>query len=254
MQFSIIIGSALGMFVGILLFLEVGRRLGQRALRKGAPKGIGQLETGVFALLGLLIAFTFGGATNRWETRRAQVVEEANDIGTAYLRLDLLPSADRAALQGLFKTYVHARLAMYEALPDLVAMQAKRKEAEALQQAIWSGSVAACAQDSTGTDARLLLPALNDMIDITTTRSMMMLAHPPRVIFILLYLLSLAAALIAGHGMAEDERRNWLHQLGYALMMAGCIYVILEIEYPRAGLVRLGQVDQVLQELVAGWK
>ena len=249
-----ILGFSLALFAGILLFIELGRRIGGRVREKGALKGVGPLEAGVFSLLGLLIAFTFGGATSRWETRRALVVQETNDIGTAYLRLDLLLPDDRARLQALFKDYVHARLKVYQALPDEEAASKEMVHVSELQNAIWTGAVAAGKAEGTGVATRLLLPALNTMIDITTTRTMMMRAHPPRIIFILLYVLSLAAALIAGYGMAADDRRSWLHQLGYALIMAGSIYVILEIEYPRAGLIRLDSVDQALIELVEGWK
>jgi len=248
-----ILGFSLALFVGILLFMEIGRRIGQRAHARSVPKGIGPLEAGIFSLLGLLIAFTFGGATSRWETRRALVVQEANDIGTAYLRLDLLLPEDRTRLQQLFKDYVHARLKVYALFPDEEAVQREMVHVGALQATIWSTAVAACKVEGTDVSARLLLPALNEMIDVTTTRMMMTKAHPPKIIFILLYILSLAASLIAGYGMAADDRRSWLHQLGYALIMAGSIYVILEIEYPRAGLIRLDSVDHALVELVESW-
>src|SRR5258708_119022 len=82
-----------GMVTGMLVLLEIGRRLGERALGGGpaaAKSGSGAVEGAVFGLMALLIAFTFSGAATRFDTRRALVVEEANDIGTAWLRLDLL--------------------------------------------------------------------------------------------------------------------------------------------------------------------
>ncbi|MCC7501519.1 MAG: hypothetical protein IT229_03255 [Flavobacteriales bacterium] len=123
-----------------------------------------------------------------------------------------------------------------------------------LQGTIWSTALAACKAEGSGVSIRLLLPALNDMIDITTTRMMMTKAHPPKIIYGPLFLLSLAASLVAGHGMAADQRRRWLHQLGYAVIMAGSVYVILEIEHPRAGLIRQDSVDQALNDLVMSWK
>jgi hypothetical protein len=85
---------ALGLFLGMLMVLEIGRRIGARRLAedpKGAEAGVGTVEGAIFALLGLLIAFTFSGAASRFDTRRQLVIEETNDIGTAYLQLDLLP-------------------------------------------------------------------------------------------------------------------------------------------------------------------
>ena len=82
-----------GLFLGMLLFLEIGRRIAVRRVREdtgAAGEGVGAVDGAVFALLGLLIAFTFSGASSRFDTRRQLIVEETNDIGIAYLRLDLL--------------------------------------------------------------------------------------------------------------------------------------------------------------------
>ena len=81
------------LFFGMLAMIELGRRLRvrQHAMRAaGAGLGLGAVEGAVFALLGLLIAFTFSGAASRFDTRRQLIVEEANDIGTAYPRLGLI--------------------------------------------------------------------------------------------------------------------------------------------------------------------
>jgi hypothetical protein len=95
----------------------------------------------------------------------------------------------------------------------------------------------------------LLLPALNDMIDILTTQNMASLIHPPLIIYIMLGVLALAAALLAGHAMAGGKTRNWVHLLTFAVVMAATVYVILDIEYPRLGLIRVDAVDQVLADL-----
>src|SRR5262245_47987101 len=90
-----------GLFLGMVLLLEVGRRLGQRRQSldaEGGRAGLGAVEGAVFALMGLLIAFTFSGAAARFDSRRQLIVDEANAIGTAWLRLDLLPASAQPAL------------------------------------------------------------------------------------------------------------------------------------------------------------
>ena len=85
-----------GLFAGMLVLLEIGRRLGLRRLAldsEAVRAGFGVVEGAIFALMGLLIAFTFSEAASRFDTRRQLVVEEANAIGTAYLRLDLLSAS-----------------------------------------------------------------------------------------------------------------------------------------------------------------
>jgi hypothetical protein len=95
----------------------------------------------------------------------------------------------------------------------------------------------------------LLLPALNAMIDITTTRTMAMQIHPPMVIFVMLFGLALAGSLLVGYAMAASKARSWLHMFGFAFVMAAAIYVILDIEYPRFGFIRVDAFDQALVEL-----
>src|SRR6266540_2898434 len=95
----------LGLFVGMLVLLEVGRRIGVQRLAKdpeGAKAGFGTIEGAVLALLGLLLAFTVSGAGARFDTRRNLIVEETNAVGTAYLRLDMLPAAAQPALRENF--------------------------------------------------------------------------------------------------------------------------------------------------------
>ena len=97
---------AVGLFLGMLILLDVGRRIGAQRLaedREGAEAGVGAVDGAVFALLGLLIAFTFSGAATRFDTRRQLIVEETNDIGTAYLRLDLLAPEAQPGLREKFR-------------------------------------------------------------------------------------------------------------------------------------------------------
>ena len=243
----------IGLFFGILILLEIGRRIGARRLAQdpeGARAGVGTVEGAVFALLGLLIAFTFSGAASRFDTRRQLIIEETNDIATAYLRLDLLPVDAQPALREKFREYVDARLEIYRKLPDIAAAKEELVKTNRLQVEIWRQSVAASrAPNASAAAPMLLLPALNAMIDITTTRTMAMQIHPPMIIFALLFGLALASSLLVGYGMASSTARNWLHMLGLAFVMAVSVYVILDIEYPRFGFIRVDAFDQVLVEL-----
>ena len=239
--------------VGMLLMMEIGRRAGLRRLARDPEKGLaglGATEAAVFALFGLLIAFTFSGGISRFDSRRQLIAEEANDIGTAYLRLDLLPPSAQPALRALFRDYVNSRLVVYRKLPDLDAAKAELARSEELQHEIWTRAVAATREPGAHVDAaKLLLPSLNSMIDITTTRTMAARIHPPPIIYALLFVLGLGCSLLAGYGMAEGKYRSWMHILGFIVIMVISLYVILDIEYPRAGFIRLDAYDQVLVEL-----
>ena len=97
----------------------------------------------------------------------------------------------------------------------------------------------------------LLLPALNQMIDITTTRTMATQFHQPTIIFAVLVALALLCSLLAGYGMAGSREQRWIHMLGFAAITATAIYVIFDLEYPRHGLIRVDAADQVLIDLRA---
>ena len=243
----------LGLFLGLLLLLEVGRRIGTRRRTQdpeGAAAGTGPIDGAIFALLGLLLAFTFAGAASRFDVRRSLVVEETNAIGTAYLRLDVLPASAQPPMRDLFRRYVDARLEAYRKLPDMQAVLAELNRANQLQGEIWSQAVAAGRMEGAPPTATiLLLPALNQMIDITTTRTMAGQTHPPVVIFIMLFGVALASALLAGYDMAGGKSRNWLHMVGFAAVLAMAVYVILDIEFPRLGFIRVDAFDQALVEL-----
>jgi len=244
---------SLGLFVGMLILLEIGRRIESRRMRKdaeGAHAGVGAIEGAVFGLLGLLIAFTFSGAASRFDTRRQLIVEETNAIGTAYLRLDLLAPDAQPALRETFRRYVDARLEVYRKLPDIAAAKEQLAKATKLQGEIWRQAVAASrAPGALPAAPQILLPALNAMIDITTTRTMAAQMHPPPVIFALLFGLALVASLLAGYGMAGSKARSWLHMLGFAVVIAVSVYVILDIEFPRLGFIQVQAFDQALVEL-----
>ena len=211
----------------------------------------GGAKGAVFGLLGLLMAFTFSGAAARFDGRRQLVAQEANAIGTAYLRLDLLPAPAQPPLRASFRQYLDARLAAFQASTSSPAGRVQLERATQLQGHIWTQAVAACATGVPPPTVTLVLPALNEMIDITTTRAMAMNQHPPTVVYLMLGVLTLASALLGGYGMAEGPRRSWAHMVGFAALFALTIFVILDIEYPRLGLIKVDTADQVLVELRA---
>jgi hypothetical protein len=100
----------------------------------------------------------------------------------------------------------------------------------------------------------LVIGSLNEMIEITTTRTLAALSHPPIMIFAMIFVLTLASSLFAGQDMAPLKRRAWPHQLTFALILAVTAYVIMEIEYPRTGLITLDAFDQVLVEVREGMR
>jgi hypothetical protein len=233
--------SAIFVLPIMLVLIETGRRF---RINHKAPLESPSIENAIFALFGLLLAFTFSGAVTRYDSHRELLVEETNAIGTAYLRLDLLPSTAQPALRQLFRDYTTSRLHLYDSVSPEISPASER-----LQREIWQQSVAAATAPGANVDAtKLLLPALNTMIDITGTRQNAFNMHPPAVVFWLLFAFSGGAAFLAGYSMTS-RGRSWFHMFALALAVTLTIYATLEIEYPRQGLIRLTDTDSTLINL-----
>ena len=240
-------GSILALFLAMLLSLELGRRIGVRRRCEdpaGADKGTGAIESAVFGLMGLLVAFTFGGALGRFDHRRDLILEETNAIGTAWLRLDLVPAENRAALRADLRRYVDLRLADTHA-----AATTASAEVTAQQQKIWAQVAAVARNAADNRIATVLLPAVNAMFDLAGTRYLAVQSHPPGSVYALLLVLALLCSLLAGYGLAGGKRRSWLHILSFTGSLLMAIYVIVDTEFPRQGLIRVDRFDQLLVDL-----
>jgi len=251
------LGLALLLFGGMLGFLGLGRRLGTRALARApseGPTGTGPLEAAVFGTLGLLIAFTFGGAISRFETRRDLIVQEANALGTLWLRLDLLPTKEQAPIRELVRRYVDARLDAYGKFPDLDAAKEGLAHAVEVQGELWTATVETLKGMGPSAPTPSILIPLNEVIDLATTRTEVMRRHQPPLVFAMLFALAFGAALMAGYGLARSKDRSWFHRLAFAGVTAIAVYVIMDIEFPRVGLIRVDAADQVLVDLRATMK
>lgn len=240
---------SIGVFAGIVLLLDAGFRIGRRNTESWAHEGTGAIEAGVFGLLGLLLALSFAAGASRLDARRQLIIEEANAIGTAYLRLDLLAAPQQIEMRKMFREYLDRRLEVYRRLPDVAAADQEMERAVGIQQRIWSVAVAASQTGQSPVIAVSLLPALNQMIDVTTSRAVARRTHLPSLILNLLVAVALLSAFLAGHVMSKRKRRSWLHILAYALSITFTIYTVIDLDDPRSGLIRLEAADNAMAKL-----
>ncbi|HET9316184.1 MAG TPA: DUF4239 domain-containing protein [Vicinamibacteria bacterium] len=241
----------LALFVGLLALQELGRRAGRaRAERTHGEsrEGLGSIEGAVYGLLGLLLAFTFSGAASRFEGRRTLILQEATAIETAYRRLDLLPADARAPLRAKMGAYLDARLSAQSAARGIDAAQAALARSRQLRQELWDDALVAT--QSAGSPApQMILPALNSAFDVATARAAAIYVHPPVALFVMLVGLALVAAFLVGNSMGARGTRDTLHMMAYAGVLAVVIYVIVDLEFPRLGFIRVDASDRVLIEL-----
>ena len=241
------------LLISILLSILLGKMLGSRLLHgkpDGDVPGVGLIEGGVFALLGLLVALTFSSAVTRFDARRALLVEEANAIGTAELRIDLLPADVQPGMREAFARYKQSRIDAYAQAENMPSFLAGLKRSNAIQTEIWAMSMQAGRRPDALPSANILMtPALNAMFDITTTRAMAMVTHTPKVVYIVMWISALIASFLAGNAMAKSRQISWIHSISFAFIMTLALYAMIDIEYPRIGFANLDSFVAVLKQI-----
>ena len=251
--------TALSLFVclalvfGMMVAFALGRAAGLRHRRldpEGARTVSGAVEASIFGLLGLLIAFTFSGAADRFDNRRALITDEANAVEAAYHQLDLLAPDDRDRLRSEFRDYLDARLAYYSLLPNEGRAAPELERARSLEETIWSHAVDALPRALPGS-VLVLTNTLTHMFDIAEARKSAQMTHPPLPIYGLLICLALVCASLAGHHASTSARHPWVLPMLFAGISGLAIYVILDLEYPRSGFIRVDAADALLRDVRA---
>jgi hypothetical protein len=234
---------ALLLFLGMLILIETGRRLAiMRRSREseGERSSLGTVEGAVFALFGLLMAFTFSGAAGRFNEKRMLITEEVNCIETAYLRLQLVPRETELALQDLIRRYVDSRLETYHRLPNMRLAEEEMAKSKELQEEIRTQAVEATRLPTAHPDGgKLLLPALNNMIDIAL-RARWRCRSTRRELFTpFCSALGLSVPCSPVIGWQAARTGVGFTSSGFTVITVVIVYVVLDVEYPRTGLIRL---------------
>ena len=244
-------GLAIGLFVAMLIFLEVGRRMGEHQVAlygSTGRHGIGVVDGVVFSLTALLIGFAFSGATSRYEHRRQLIINEVHSSGIAWQRIDTV-EGDTRNIRDSFRRYIDALIHWYTDPADNALHEPA--EVAGAQRELWSKAVAACLAPAGDKARMLLLPSLNDMFGAVEKEKLARRIHPPRIIYVMLIIAGMASAVFAGYALAGGPNRPWLYMVGVATAIAVAMFVILQLEFPRLGLVGIGEMDQALVEMRA---
>ena len=218
--------------------------------------GLPTVEGAVFALMGLLVAFTISGALQRFDERRQLVVQEANAASTAHDRLSLFEGDVGRNLQTKLKDYVEARIDLYRMSHDfslwrhseLFSSEQQGKIVD-LKNKLLDATVAACPEASYRPPCSQSLPALASLFEVARLRLGASEKHPPQIVYVMLFGLGLGGSLLAGFGMAAATARSWIHMLVFAATLTVTLYAVTDMEYPRLGLIRIDDFDHFLADV-----
>lgn len=236
--------ALIGIVILALLFagLEIGfrghswlqRRAGGEADGKGAPD---YLLSAMLGLLALLLGFTFAMALNRYESRRDLAVQEANAIGTTWLRAQLVEEPGRERMSRLLRDYVNARLAWSldpAPGPDMAATTR-------LQQQLWAETGSILRQESSVQLSRALMEAMNVSFDLASARAAGRNAHIPGEILGMLLLCAILSAIMLGYMMAGTARRHRAATTMLLLLVGLVMVMIFDLDRPVGGMIQVSQ-------------
>jgi hypothetical protein len=225
----------------VLLAIEGGYRLGRFRRRRSELEDrppIGEMVAATLALLAFLLAFTFGLAASRFDVRRGLVIEEANAIGTTYLRAGLLPEPHRSGVRALLREYVDVRLEAVE--PGRLSRSIGRS-AE-LHDRLWAHAVAVGEKSPGSIVVGLFIGSLNEVIDLHTKRLALGVRNRiPGTIWTALYFVAILGTSVMGYHAGLSGSGRSLAILALVLAFSAVMTLIADLDRPQAGLLRVSQ-------------
>lgn len=242
------------LFVLMILFTWIGKKTGSYYSKHHDEKVKLTETSSLTGLLFFLLAFTFGMSGNRFDTRRTIVIEEANDIGTAILRADLYPDNERILFRDDFKQYVEARIAYYEVGADIKGISDAMNLTQAIYEKLWNRAARLAKDPANIAATQQMIPALNTMIDITTTRLAGEKAKVPESILLMLFFLAVITAFYGGYIAGRKGSIDWLVETGFCLLVALVVMFTLDLDRPRRGFVNLDIPNQAIIDLRSNFK
>ena len=237
------------LFASMILSTFLGLKTGNRKRNRGYDKEKITETSGLTGLLFFLLAFTFGMSGARFDTRRGVVVEEANDIGTAVLRSDLYSEEERIKFRDDFKDYVEARIEYYQAGRDIKRIIAADSLTQAISAGLWARATHLAKDPANLAATQQMIPALNSMIDISTTRTAGEKAKVPDSILYMLFFLACISSFYGGYIAGRKAHIDWMVETGFCLLISLVVLFTLDLDRPRRGFINLDTPNQTIIDL-----
>lgn len=231
----------------VLLAVEVGWRLGNyRRQRAGTGKDapIGAVVGAIFALLSFLLAFTFGMAATRYDARKQLVLQEANAIGTTFLRAELLPEPQRSDVRNTLRDYavMRAKGVTWIMTADTMA------KSGALHDRLWADAVSAGSQSPNSIVVGLFIQSLNETIDLDATRVTAGRNRIPDPIWFSLYAVTILSMTALGYYFGLTGTRSWPETILLVFVFTAVILLIADLDRPQGGIIQVSQ--QAMLDLI----
>ena len=225
-----------------LLLLWISERMGAAVRKKTEElndeerEDFGVILAATLTLLGLIIGFSFSMAISRYDQRKNLEEEEANAIGTEYLRADLLPTANAEKVRGLLKGYLEQRVLFYETrwVRDLAPINTRTAE---LQTELWN-AVKEPAETERSSVQALTVSGMNDVLNSQGYTQAAWWNRIPIPAWGLMWLIAICCNVMIGY-YVRQKKGHWVRLIVMPLVVAVSFLLIADIDSPRGGIIRV---------------
>ncbi|MDB5271422.1 MAG: hypothetical protein JWP58_4462 [Hymenobacter sp.] len=200
----------------------------------------------LLALQGLLLAFSFSMASARFEARRDALVALAASFRTVVLRADLYPNPERAGFRRELRRYLEARIAFGEAPDDSTTIRATLVHADTASNQVWHRVVRLSGNPQYAMATDKMVDALNEVTVNGVTRQASLRVHVPDAVMYMLFIIALITAFFSGYVSANRARFDWMAIVTFHLMVTLVVFITLELDRPRRGIIRPTDVQEIL--------
>ena len=238
------------LFAALIIFTGIGLRVGKwRSDYATATDEQSVAVASLLALQGLLLAFTFAMAGTRFEARREAIVDVAASLHTAILRADLYPTAERQGFRHDLRQYLEARINYSEAPRQQAAIAAALAQSDVYAHRLWARVVRLSPKTEYQIATEQMIAALNAVFEHALARQASLRARVPDPIVYMLFIISVATAFFTGYVGTNRRNFDWLAVAVFHLLVGLVIYITLDLDRPRRGLIRTTDMLEMLTEL-----
>jgi len=198
-----------------------------------------EISSSLLGLLALILGFTFAMAGSRYDSRKDNLIEEANCIGTAFLRSDVYPDSLKNEFKKDFEAYIKSRRGYYLLDNDEAKLMVSLRESAAISNQLWSRATFYAKDKDYFIQSNMMLPALNAMFDSASKSNMVLNSNVPETIVYLLLAFSVVISFFIGYNSGLEKKINTKFMLGFCFLICIVIFITLDLDRPRRGLIKL---------------
>ena len=235
------------LFFSMLVAIWIGYKIGLKKTKTDNKNA--EISSSLLGLLALILGFTFAMAGSRYENRKDNLINEANCIGTAVLRSDIYPDSLKNEFKKDFESYVKSRKDYYLLENDEEKLNTSLKQSAVASGKLWNRAAFYAKDKDYFIQSNMMLPALNSMFDSASKSNMVLNSKVPETIVYLMLAFSIIISFFIGYNSGLEKKINTKFITGFCFLICIVIFITLDLDRPRRGLIKLDTEIRLMQKL-----